>query len=493
MIERTITMQEASDRFKSFPFYTMNGDGFNQDTMDDTRKDKILQDGGDSNQNISDVPVDVLSVPTKAQDGNADFQYEVSPTPAPLSSNQMGSSYYISPMPPTPSTDLSQTPSSSFSKGANTLAALYHSSRRSRHDGSPMHISTNTVATVGTSSTKGFLPPPPLATASPKPELTTFNSSGNNAPTSSNENWSTSVDSMTGFVQAPSLYNYNSTDESQAFPVYKMKPGVPQAINFNDTYLTPLVPAKQTVPMSQFEFTPSTTMDRQLLDLANESSANMLSGAFEQLPKFTRSRTEFEGQDQDTDAPSSKKQKSDTNSYNVSEKPTPDISPLGDDVEESILSLLALSKNECPLNQEVVSRHEKEREEAATVKRKDLIRRKVRRLLLIRHATRCKVPLPTSEYNANGSNVCMCPVSSHCADGKRLASHIRKCRDVKCQYKWCLTTRDVLSHYKSCRDRKCEICGPVRAMHRREEQAKVFSESNENNEERLDDVHQDYK
>lgn len=490
MIDRTVTMQEACNQFKTYQFHTMHGDEFNQETMDDIGEGNkiILQDGGDSNQNQSDTPVDVFSVPIKLQDGNANFQYEVSPTPgyagnrttAPLPSNQ-GSSFYISPMPPTPST---QTPSSSISKDANTLAALYHSSRRSRHDSSPMPASTSSAAAISTSSRQGFLPPPPLATASPKPELSSFNCSRNDAPaTSSNENWSASVDSTTGFAQPPPLYNCNSTNESQAFPTCNVQAGVPQGINDNDAYLTPLVPAKQTVSMLQFEFTPSTTMDRQLLDLANESSANMLSDAFEQLPKFTRSRTEFEGQDEGTDAPSSKKLKSDT-AYNLSKEATPEISSLGDDVEESILSLLALSKNEYPLKGEMVARHDKVKE-AATVKRnQDVIRRKVQRLLLIRHATRCKAPLPASEYNADGSSVCTCPVSSHCAIGKRLASHIRKCRDVNCQYKWCLTTRDVLSHYKSCRDRKCEICGPVRAMHRREEQQ--VNESNENNEQRVE-------
>lgn len=85
--------------------------------------------------------------------------------------------------------------------------------------------------------------------------------------------------------------------------------------------------------------------------------------------------------------------------------------------------------------------------------------------VLMRHATQCKVPLPS----AGESNEYTCSVTTHCAEGKMLANHIRKCKEMHCKYKWCLTTRNVLGHYRSCRDRKCQICGPVRALHRQEQ------------------------
>ena len=484
MIDQVIAMQDIRDNYKTYTFPTMQGDGMNQDAMNQIKNDdnKTYENEVANDDNVPDVPVDILSVPTKDQDGNANFQYDVSPMPisntyahnttAPVSSTEMGSGYYISPMPPTPNTaaDLTETPSSSISKDRNTLAALYHSSRRSRRD-SPMPPST--YATAATASQQGFLPPPPLASASPKPS-SSFHSTTNNST------WNTSVGSMSGYIQAPPLYNSSLSGEVKAPPDYNAsQPTAPQAVSTNEPYLTPLLPAKQTVSMSQFEFTPNTTMDRHLLDLANESSANM---CMEQFSRFTtRSRAEFEGHDegvaQGPSLPPSKKPKAEdneqtpgsslTNLYSAMAYPNPETSPRDDRVEESIQSLLALSKNEQPLTHELVARHEKQQEESAAAKRdQDIIRRKVQRLLLIRHATRCKVPLTSSE--AEGSQEC--PVSSHCAEGKRLASHIRKCKDADCRYKWCLSTRDVLGHYRSCRDRKCPVCNPVRAMHRREEQ-----------------------
>lgn len=472
-------MQDIRDNCKVYTFPAMQGDGLNQDTMNEMRDDsKTIHGKGAANNDISNVPVDVLSVPTKVQDGSANnFQFDVSPMPipniyandttAPSTSAEMGSSYYISPMPPTPNTatEFTQTPSS-FVKDRSTLAALYQSSRRSRRD-SPM-----TSIAVAATSSQGFLPPPPLASASPKPEPTSADSIANNSA-SFNDNWSTS-DSMSYFIQAPPLQNYDHTA-----PQAK----IPQAVSTNESFLTPLVPAKQTVSVSQFEFTPNNTMDRRLLDLANESSANM---CIEQFSKFTtRSRAEIDDGDgsivdQGTALPPTKKQKADdlkmlkdceqasdsslTNVYNAMAYSNAEIVHLNDGVQDSIESIQ-------PLTREMVARHEEQHEEVAAAKRdQDVIRRKVQRLLLIRHATRCKVALPSSETGADASHEHICPFSSHCAEAKRLASHIRKCRDTNCQYKWCLTTRDILCHYRSCRDRRCEICGPVRAMHRREEQ-----------------------
>ena len=127
-------------------------------------------------------------------------------------------------------------------------------------------------------------------------------------------------------------------------------------------------------------------------------------------------------------------------------------------------------------------------------KEQRILRRKIQRLLLIRHCSTCKVPhLPPPPFASSSGNdavplfqgdkptttkpppaqrpsgvITTCPVTSHCAEGKALCTHIRTCRDPNCNYKKCLTSRDVLGHYKSCKDDRCEICGPVRSLDRRQ-------------------------
>jgi len=134
-------------------------------------------------------------------------------------------------------------------------------------------------------------------------------------------------------------------------------------------------------------------------------------------------------------------------------------------------------------------------EETSSEKHRRIVRRKVQRLLLIKHATCCPVPLPpensvspnsqtartsNASSGANGldilasamaasgnstqqNNRYVCPVTSHCAEGKALCAHIRNCKSADCKYKKCLTSREVLGHYISCRDRGCEICSQVRS------------------------------
>mmetsp|Transcript_10748 Transcript_10748/g.16205 ORF Transcript_10748/g.16205 Transcript_10748/m.16205 type:complete len:489 (+) Transcript_10748:94-1560(+) len=99
---------------------------------------------------------------------------------------------------------------------------------------------------------------------------------------------------------------------------------------------------------------------------------------------------------------------------------------------------------------------------------RELVRRKVQRLLLIRHCTKCSVrsiPLPSNVQAAVTGY--FCPVTSHCAEGKALCAHIKTCKLDDCTYKKCLTTRDVLGHYRHCRDIECMICGPVRSRDKR--------------------------
>lgn len=147
-------------------------------------------------------------------------------------------------------------------------------------------------------------------------------------------------------------------------------------------------------------------------------------------------------------------------------------------------------------------RHDEE--DTPSVKHRRRVRRKIQRLLLIRHATSCPIPpppptnisvasssftVPTSNATSNDNALDIlasstaavgaytssadaaqqsiqnvCPVTTHCAEGKRLCAHIRTCKNESCRYRKCLTSREVLGHYRSCRDRSCEICGPVRAL-----------------------------
>lgn len=136
-----------------------------------------------------------------------------------------------------------------------------------------------------------------------------------------------------------------------------------------------------------------------------------------------------------------------------------------------------------------ILRHSKR--ESSSEKEQRILRRKIQRLLLIRHCSTCPIPppplvkipaLPLSSrardppgYNAREDSVVptskltctICPVTSHCAEGKALCAHIKTCNRRDCTYKKCMTSREVLFHYKNCRDVSCEICGPVRALDRK--------------------------
>lgn len=92
----------------------------------------------------------------------------------------------------------------------------------------------------------------------------------------------------------------------------------------------------------------------------------------------------------------------------------------------------------------------------------ELIQRKIERLLLIRHCTKCSI----RSKNITDPGY-FCPVTSRCAEGKALCAHIKKCKRADCTYKKCLTTREVLGHYMKCRDASCKICGPVRSRDKR--------------------------
>ena len=78
------------------------------------------------------------------------------------------------------------------------------------------------------------------------------------------------------------------------------------------------------------------------------------------------------------------------------------------------------------------------------------VRHKQQRLLLLRHASKCKFEPG------------QCPVTPHCASMKKLWEHIAHCKDHQCTVQHCMSSRYVLSHYRRCKDPRCLSCGPVR-------------------------------
>ena len=86
------------------------------------------------------------------------------------------------------------------------------------------------------------------------------------------------------------------------------------------------------------------------------------------------------------------------------------------------------------------------------------IRHKQQRLLLLRHASKCK--------HEPGQ----CPVTPHCASMKKLWGHIAHCKSQQCTVQHCLSSRYVLSHYRRCKDPNCPACAPVRETIRKSEQ-----------------------
>lgn len=107
-----------------------------------------------------------------------------------------------------------------------------------------------------------------------------------------------------------------------------------------------------------------------------------------------------------------------------------------------------------------------------------LVRRKIQRLLLIRHCTKCSIrsiPPPPLAFSDSSNPMLtaivdtgyFCPVTSHCAEGKALCAHIKACKLDDCTYPKCLTTREVLGRYMKCKDRVCKVCAPVRSRDKR--------------------------
>ena len=93
------------------------------------------------------------------------------------------------------------------------------------------------------------------------------------------------------------------------------------------------------------------------------------------------------------------------------------------------------------------------------------IRHRQQRLLLLRHASRCK--------HEGGT----CPVTPHCAGMKKLWAHIAACKDQQCKVNHCLSSRYVLSHFRRCKDSRCPVCGPVRDTIKKQQENQNLQEN----------------
>lgn len=83
--------------------------------------------------------------------------------------------------------------------------------------------------------------------------------------------------------------------------------------------------------------------------------------------------------------------------------------------------------------------------------RQQILHQQQQRLLFLRHASKCQ--------HVNDK----CPQGyANCKGMKDLWKHIASCREQRCQYPHCVSSRYVLSHYHKCKDERCPVCGPVR-------------------------------
>ena len=87
----------------------------------------------------------------------------------------------------------------------------------------------------------------------------------------------------------------------------------------------------------------------------------------------------------------------------------------------------------------------------ADAKARKTIKQQQQRLLLLRHASKCKEgPKCKTRF---------------CDQMVALWKHMKNCRDKKCKTPHCLSSRCVLNHYRICKNNgrtaTCEVCGPV--------------------------------
>ena len=87
----------------------------------------------------------------------------------------------------------------------------------------------------------------------------------------------------------------------------------------------------------------------------------------------------------------------------------------------------------------------------AKAQKKKVIRQQQKRLVLLRHASKCRVGPDCS--------------IKFCPQMVVLWKHMKRCRDKSCKTAHCLSSRCVLNHYRICkgenRTETCEVCSPV--------------------------------
>ena len=81
------------------------------------------------------------------------------------------------------------------------------------------------------------------------------------------------------------------------------------------------------------------------------------------------------------------------------------------------------------------------------------IQRQQRRLLLLRHSATC-----TDDEKASQQP---CKVTPCCAEMKTLWKHMEDCKNDKCKFTHCISSRSLLTHYMKCKNLTCPTCGPV--------------------------------
>lgn len=85
--------------------------------------------------------------------------------------------------------------------------------------------------------------------------------------------------------------------------------------------------------------------------------------------------------------------------------------------------------------------------------REEVLLQQQQRLLHLRHASKC--------VHVNDR----CPQGVVCCQQmKDVWKHIPTCREPRCQFAHCVSSRYVLSHYHKCRDTTCDVCRPVRSI-----------------------------
>mmetsp|Transcript_16450 Transcript_16450/g.23398 ORF Transcript_16450/g.23398 Transcript_16450/m.23398 type:complete len:1651 (+) Transcript_16450:347-5299(+) len=99
---------------------------------------------------------------------------------------------------------------------------------------------------------------------------------------------------------------------------------------------------------------------------------------------------------------------------------------------------------------------ERKRPERHDDQEKQRIKHKVQRLVLLRHASRCKAK--------EGE----CTVTPYCAEMKALWNHVRECQKSQCDVPHCMSSRYVLSHYKRCKDPSCPSCVQAKEIMKKE-------------------------